>query len=105
VKALRDRFGFGWKIDAKVLLFAGPPGMGKTTLAHIAARQAGYRAVEINASDDRTGKQLQERVADAQGMQSMFGGKKVSLPLVHATRQSCCATSFCDFHTARADYS
>lgn len=87
MRELRQRFGFGWKLDAKVLLFAGPPGMGKTTLAHIAARQAGYRAVEINASDDRSGRQLQERIADAQGMQSMFGGRKVR-PLEDAASES-----------------
>ncbi len=33
----------------KVLLLAGPPGCGKTTLAHIAAAHCGYRALEINA--------------------------------------------------------
>src|SRR5690606_25339895 len=37
----------------KVLLITGPPGLGKTTLAHVAARQAGYEPLEINASDDR----------------------------------------------------
>ena len=32
----------------------GPPGLGKTTLAHIVAHHAGYNVVEINASDDRS---------------------------------------------------
>ena len=31
----------------------GPPGLGKTTLAHVVANHAGYNVVEINASDDR----------------------------------------------------
>ena len=35
-------------------LLYGPPGLGKTTLAHIVARHAGYNVVEINASDDRS---------------------------------------------------
>ena len=35
--------------EKRVLLLHGPPGAGKTTLAHIVAAQAGYRAVEINA--------------------------------------------------------
>ena len=34
-------------------LLYGPPGLGKTTLAHVVANHAGYKVVEINASDDR----------------------------------------------------
>lgn len=37
----------------KVALLSGPPGLGKTTLAHVAAKHAGYNIVEMNASDDR----------------------------------------------------
>ncbi|KAI5609392.1 chromosome transmission fidelity protein 18-like, partial [Silurus asotus] len=33
----------------KVALLSGPPGLGKTTLAHIIAKHAGYNVVEINA--------------------------------------------------------
>ena len=28
---------------------SGPPGLGKTTLAHIVAKHAGYNVVEMNA--------------------------------------------------------
>lgn len=38
----------------KIALLCGPPGFGKTTLAHIIAQHAGYNVVEINASDDRS---------------------------------------------------
>jgi ATPase family associated with various cellular activities (AAA) len=49
---------------SRVLLLCGPPGMGKTTLAHIVAKQAGYRPLEINASDDRTAAVLKDKVCD-----------------------------------------
>ncbi|TGZ77230.1 P-loop containing nucleoside triphosphate hydrolase protein [Ascodesmis nigricans] len=57
----------------KVLLLHGPPGLGKTTLAHVAARQAGYRAVEINASDDRSSGVVKGKIKDilsTEGIQS-----------------------------------
>jgi len=37
----------------RIALLSGPPGLGKTTLAHIGARHAGYNIVEVNASDER----------------------------------------------------
>lgn len=33
----------------QVALLCGPPGLGKTTLAHVIARHAGYCVVEMNA--------------------------------------------------------
>jgi Holliday junction resolvasome RuvABC ATP-dependent DNA helicase subunit len=31
----------------QVLLLCGPPGLGKTTLAHVAVRHCGYHVVEV----------------------------------------------------------
>eukprot|EP01033_Poteriospumella_lacustris_P016115 gene16115-11530_t len=49
----------------KVIMLCGPPGTGKTTLAHIAAIHCGYRPVEVNASDDRSPEALKELLARA----------------------------------------
>ena len=41
-----------------VALLYGPPGVGKTTAAHVLLKEAGYRVSEINASETRQGQQL-----------------------------------------------
>jgi chromosome transmission fidelity protein 18 len=38
----------------KLMLLAGPPGCGKTTLIRVLAQHCKYNIVEINASDDRS---------------------------------------------------
>lgn len=46
----------------RILLLHGAPGIGKTSVAHVAAKQAGYSVVEINASDERSGIQVRDKV-------------------------------------------
>lgn len=58
----RDALGRPHK---KILLIHGPPGIGKTTLAHVVARQGGYEVMEINASDERAGPAVREKVQSA----------------------------------------
>lgn len=35
--------------EKKIMLLCGPPGLGKTTLAHVVAKQCNYNVFEINA--------------------------------------------------------
>lgn len=55
-QALRDwftRFQAGENSECS-LLFTGPPGLGKTSMAHIILEEFGYKAKEFNASDIRS---------------------------------------------------
>ncbi|KAL9114489.1 MAG: hypothetical protein Q9227_001570 [Pyrenula ochraceoflavens] len=57
----------------KILMLTGPPGLGKTTLAHVCAKQAGYEVLEINASDDRSRDVVKGRIKDALGTENVRG--------------------------------
>eukprot|EP00667_Euglena_gracilis_P002612 EG_transcript_2615 len=60
----------------KLLLLTGGPGVGKTTLAHVLARHAGYFPVEVNASMERTEKELKDHLMSATAQQTTIGSLK-----------------------------
>uniref|UniRef100_S4R966 Chromosome transmission fidelity protein 18 homolog n=1 Tax=Petromyzon marinus TaxID=7757 RepID=S4R966_PETMA len=60
----------------KVVLLCGPPGLGKTTLAHVVAHHAGYNVVEMNASDDRSPEVFRTRIEAATQMKSVLGASE-----------------------------
>ncbi|KAI9103113.1 hypothetical protein DFS34DRAFT_691661 [Phlyctochytrium arcticum] len=68
--------------DKRILLLTGPPGLGKTTLAHVIAKHAGYQVVEINASDDRTGDSIKNKLVGALETQSVLGSRKPCLVVI-----------------------
>lgn len=57
----------------KVALLCGPPGLGKTTLAHMVGTHAGYNVVEMNASDDRSPDAFRTQLEAATQMRSVMG--------------------------------
>ncbi|XP_070811382.1 chromosome transmission fidelity protein 18 homolog isoform X4 [Pituophis catenifer annectens] len=60
----------------KIALLCGPPGLGKTTLAHVIAKHAGYNVVEMNASDDRSPDIFQTQIEAATQMKSVLGANE-----------------------------
>ncbi|KAK9068723.1 hypothetical protein SSX86_012838 [Deinandra increscens subsp. villosa] len=62
--------------EQKILLLCGAPGLGKTTLAHVAARHCGYRVVEINASDDRSSATIETKILDVVQMNSVMADSR-----------------------------
>ncbi len=63
-----------WKPGTKALLLVGPPGTGKTTTVHLAAKRSGLQLIELNASDARTKDKLSKKVGEAIASTSLFGG-------------------------------
>lgn len=64
------------------IILSGPPGIGKTTAAHLAAKLEGYDVLETNASDTRSKKLVEAGVSDVMSNTSLLGyfaadGKKV----------------------------
>ncbi|XP_055384368.1 replication factor C subunit 1 [Condylostylus longicornis] len=65
----------------KAALLSGPPGIGKTTTAHLVCKELGFDVVEFNASDTRSKKLLKEEVSELLSNKSLYGyfnGQSVS---------------------------
>ena len=61
------------KRELKPILLVGPPGIGKTTIANLAAKQFGYDLISLNASDVRNKKNINEILTPILGNQTVLG--------------------------------
>ena len=63
-KKIKPQKGQGWnnvpRINSSACLIGGPPGIGKTTSAHIICKELGYKVLSINASDKRSKKVIDD---------------------------------------------
>ncbi|MDH3276647.1 MAG: AAA family ATPase [Nitrosopumilus sp.] len=62
-----------WKKGTKPLLLIGPPGIGKTTIAYLVAKQFGYDLIGLNASDVRSKSRINEILAPVLGNTTILG--------------------------------
>ncbi|CAM0137347.1 unnamed protein product [Umbelopsis sp. WA50703] len=70
----RSKFKFRNKEDINdfgAVLMSGPPGIGKTTAAHVVAKVNDYELLEFNASDVRNKKILEESVSEMMDNRTM----------------------------------
>jgi len=57
----------------RAIILHGPPGIGKTTAAHLAAKLAGYDILESNASDTRSKKLVENGLSEVLKNNSLLG--------------------------------
>lgn len=62
-----------WKKGTKPLLLVGPPGIGKTTIAYLTAKQFGYDMIGLNASDVRSKSRITEILSPVLSNVSVLG--------------------------------
>jgi replication factor C large subunit len=62
-----------WKKGTKPILLVGPPGIGKTTIAYLAAKQFGYDVIGLNASDVRSKSRINDILFPVLGNVSVLG--------------------------------
>jgi len=81
VKKFIENFNLGklTKTSKKAMILHGPPGTGKTTLAHVIAKEINSEIFELNASDLRNKRKLQEILRPAIEQKALIKKNKIIL--------------------------
>ncbi len=81
IKAFIEEFNLGklTKIQKRAILLHGPPGTGKTTIAHVVAKETNSEIFELNASDLRDKTKLNEILKPALEQKSLMKKNKIIL--------------------------
>ena len=66
-----------WKKGTKPLLLIGPPGIGKTTIAYLIAKQFGFDLIGLNASDVRSKSRINEILSPVLGNATILGSPMI----------------------------
>ena len=66
-----------WKKGTKPLLLVGPPGIGKTTIVYLAAKQFHYDVIGLNASDVRSKSRINDILSPVLGNVSILGSPMI----------------------------
>ncbi|KAJ2845764.1 DNA replication factor C complex subunit Rfc1, partial [Coemansia brasiliensis] len=70
--------------EKRAVLISGPPGIGKTTTAHLVAKLAGFDVLELNASETRNKSTLQSVLGSAVGNRSVLEFDRAKVQQVEA---------------------
>lgn len=81
IKKFIEEFNLGklTKKSKKALVLHGPPGTGKTTIAHVIAKETNSEIFELNASDFRNKAKIQEILKPAIEQKSLIKKNKIIL--------------------------
>ena len=81
IKDFLEKFNLGklTRTSKKALVLHGPPGTGKTTIAHVIAKETNSEIFELNASDLRNKNKLQEILKPALEQKSLVKKNKIIL--------------------------
>jgi len=79
IKIVKNYFENFPKVKKKAILLTGYPGVGKTTLVEVLAKETNSEIFELNASDFRSKKLMHEKLLPVLEQTSLFGKNKIIL--------------------------
>lgn len=77
-KTVKPSFNKNENTSAKAVLLSGPPGIGKTSLAMTMATMFGYDILELNASDTRNKREIEDKLTEAVSTKAINAGSFMS---------------------------